>query len=94
MDMWSFHDMTPYMGLIAHWIDKWNLIGRYLGTKFVLEDYTATELGECIDFMMHWKLDQEMLTTMTTDNAANIVKACWDKNWCNIAWPQLAFCNY
>lgn len=49
------------------------------------ENHTATELGECLeDVMKHWKLDPKKLTVMTTDNAANILKACREKKWCNI----------
>ena len=85
-DLWSSRGMTPYMGFTVHWIDdQWKLVSRCLGTKFVPKDHTAPELGECMeDVIKHWELDSKKLTAITTDNAANIVKACRDKNWRNI----------
>ena len=56
-----------------------------LGTKYVPDDHTATQLVDSVeDILSHWGLDPSKMTAITTDNAANIVKACRDKNWRNI----------
>ncbi|CAB4034362.1 zinc finger BED domain-containing 1-like [Paramuricea clavata] len=78
--------MTPYIGFTLHWIDdEWNLKNRCLGMKYVPEDHTAEELGSCLDdILTYWGLDPAKMTVLTTDNGANIVKACKDKEWNNI----------
>ncbi|CAB4018038.1 zinc finger BED domain-containing 1-like, partial [Paramuricea clavata] len=36
-DMWSSHGLTPYMGLVLHWVDsEWNLRNRHLGIIITL----------------------------------------------------------
>ena len=85
-DMWSSHGLTPYMGYTLHWIDsEWNLRFRNLGTKFVPEDHTAEQLGKAMkDMLEHWKLNAEKQIAITTDNGANIKKACKDIEWTNV----------
>lgn len=85
-DMWSSHGLTPYMGHTLHWIDsEWNLRFRNLGTKFVPEDHTAEQLGKTMnDMLEHWKLNAEKQIAITTNNGANIKKACKDIEWTNV----------
>ena len=85
-DMWSSYGMTPYLGFTLHWIDdQWNLQNRCLGTKYVPEVQTAEELAHCLDdILTHWGLDPAKMAAITKDNGANIVKACKNKDWCDI----------
>ncbi|XP_072043493.1 E3 SUMO-protein ligase ZBED1-like [Amphiura filiformis] len=82
-DMWSSHGMTPYIGYTVHWVDEaWRLRSRSLGTRYVPEDHTAANLSVCMtDLLDHWGLDVDKQVAMTTDNGANIVKACRDLDW-------------
>ena len=82
-DMWSSHGMTPYIGFTLHWIDnQWVLQNRCLGTKYVPEEHTGMQLAQCLnEILSDWKLDETKMAAITTDNGANIVKACKEKQW-------------
>ncbi|XP_028408650.1 zinc finger BED domain-containing protein 1-like [Dendronephthya gigantea] len=84
--MWSSHGLTPYLGYTLHWIDDdWNLRTRNLGTKYVPEDHTAANIARSMnDTLQHWKLDENNQVVITTDNGANIKKACQQNKWVNI----------
>ncbi|CAB3997504.1 zinc finger BED domain-containing 1-like [Paramuricea clavata] len=84
--MWSSHGLTPYLGYTIHWIDSdWNLKTIYLGTRHVPEDHTASNLAERMhNVLSYWKLDEEKQVAITTDNRANINKACRDSKWTNV----------
>ena len=86
-DMWSSHGLTPYMGQTLHWIDsEWNLQCRHLGTEFVPENHTAQQLAESMnDMLVQWKLNADKQVAITTDNGANIKKACRDIGWTNVS---------
>lgn len=36
------------------------------------------------DVLLHWKLDESKQVAITTDNGANIKKACKDNKWMNV----------
>ena len=86
-DMWSSHGLLPYMGYTIHWIDSdWNLKSRNLGTRYVPENHTADNLAESMnDILSYWKLDETKQVVMTTDNGANVKKACKDNSWTNVS---------
>lgn len=86
-DMWSSHSLIPYMGYTIHWIDSdWNLNTRNLGTRYVPENHTANNLAESMhDILSYWKLDESKQVAITTDNGANVKKACKDNNWTNVS---------
>ena len=85
MNMWSSHGMTPYIGFTLHWIDnEWVLQNRCLGMKYVPEEHTGLQLACCLDeILTDWRLDEKKMAAITTDNGANIVKACRVKQWPN-----------
>ena len=82
-DMWSSHGMTPYMGYTVHYIDEeWNLQTRTLGTKYVPENHTGDVIASAMtNTLDEWGLDPKKQVCITTDNGANIVKACRDLSW-------------
>ena len=86
-DMWSSHGLLPYMGYTIHWIDSdWNLKSRNLGTRHVTENHTADNLAESMnDILSYWKLDETKQVAITTDNGANVKKACKDNSWTNVS---------
>ena len=53
--------------------------------KYVPEEHTAVQLSSFIDeILVDWGLDKTKVAAMTTDNGANIVKACRDSNLRNL----------
>ena len=58
---------------------------RCLGTKYVPEEHTGLQLACCLEeILTDWRLDEKKMAAITTDNGANIVKACRDKQWPNM----------
>ena len=85
-DMWSSHGLTPYLGYTLHWIDcEWNLRTRNIGRRYIPDDHTAVILAQSTnDMLLHWKLDEAKQVAITTDNGANIKKACTENTWMNV----------
>lgn len=76
-DMWSVEDMTPYMSLTAHFITfDWELESKCLQTSFFPENHTSENITEALrEAVKDWGLDENKLSAITTDNAANITAA-------------------
>ncbi|KAG9280417.1 zinc finger BED domain-containing protein 1-like [Astyanax mexicanus] len=76
-DMWSSTNMTPYMSLTAHFISpQWELQSKCLETVFFPESHTATNIAEGLrSVIQDWNLNEEKISCITTDNAANIKSA-------------------
>ena len=60
----------PYMSLTIHYIEDWKLESRCLQVLYTPQDHTADNLQEALVGI--WS----KLSAFTTDNGANIVKAC------------------
>ena len=86
-DMWSSHGLLPYIGYTIHWIHSdWNLKSRNLGTRYDPENHTADNFVECMnDILSYWNLDETKPVAITTDNGANVKKACKDNSWTNVS---------
>lgn len=82
-DMWSSVNMTPYMSLTVHIITpEWKLESRCLQTTYFPESHTADHLAVALrDALQDWHLDEEKLSAITTDNAANIAAAIRSLHW-------------
>lgn len=87
-DMWSSVNMTPFMSLTVHLINKdWEMVSKCLQTSFFPEDHTAKNMADALQEQLHdWQLDPKKMSAITTDNGANIVAAitkvlCWP--WVN-----------
>ncbi len=82
-DMWSSLNMTPYMSLTVHTITpEWNLESKCLQTTYFPESHTADNLAAALRDALHdWQLDENKLSAITTDNAANIAAAIRSLNW-------------
>ncbi|CAB4038869.1 zinc finger BED domain-containing 1-like, partial [Paramuricea clavata] len=48
------------------------------------QDHERIRDGSMNDMLLHWKLDELNQVAITTDNGANIKKACRDNNWLNV----------
>ena len=86
-DMWSAENMAPYMSLTAHIITSdWELESKCLQTSFFPENHTAENISDALrDALEDWGLDENKLSAITTDNAANITAAITK----NLKWPWL-----
>lgn len=73
--MWSSLNMTPFMSLTVHFINKkWELKSRCLQTGFTPESHTADNLAESLRNAFN-------LACITTENGANIVAAVRKLEW-------------
>lgn len=81
-DMWSSIDMTPYLSLTVHFINKeWKMVSKCLQTSFFPENHTAENLADALEeALCDWQLDQIKLSARTTDND-NIVAAIRKLDW-------------
>lgn len=82
-DMWSSVNMTPYMSLTVHTITpEWKLESKCLQTSYFPESHTADNLAAALrDALRDWQLDENKLSAITTDNAANIAAAIRSLHW-------------
>lgn len=65
------------MSLTIHYIENWELQSKCLQVLYTPQDHTSENLKDALqDSLERWNLDPSKLTAFTTDNAANIVKAC------------------
>ena len=82
-DMWSSRTTEPYLSLTVHFVnDNFELKSRCLQTAYFPTDHTgeniALGLRECLS---SWDLKEEDQTCITTDNAANVIKAMELNQW-------------
>ncbi|KAK2190879.1 hypothetical protein NP493_65g01022 [Ridgeia piscesae] len=76
-DLWSSHTTDPYMSLTIHYIENWELQSKFLQVLYTPQDHTSENLKDALqDSLDKWNLDPSKLVAFTTDNGANIVKAC------------------
>lgn len=89
-DLWSASTMEPYMAVTVHYINnEWNLKSKHLQCFYLPGSHTADLLAEEImNVMVEWGLatschiDDTLgaslphISALTSDNGANIVKAC------------------
>lgn len=82
-DLWSSRTMEPYISLTIHYIDAdFNLNTKCLQTVFIPEDHTGQNIAHGLrEAMAAWGLNEEKLTCITTDNAANIKLAAEVNGW-------------
>ncbi len=82
-DLWSSRTMEPYISLTIHYIDAdFNLNTKCLQTAFIPEDHTGQNIAHGLrEAMAAWGLNEEKLTCITTDNAANIKLAAEVNGW-------------
>ena len=76
-DLWSSRTTDPYMSLTIHYIENWELQSKCLQVLYTPQDHTSENLKDALqDSLDRWNLDPSKLIAFTTDNGANIVKAC------------------
>lgn len=82
-DTWFNRTSEPYMSLTIHYInEEWALQIRCLQMSYFPEDHTAEILCQRLeDALTPWGLSKDQQVRITTDNAANIVKAVLLKNF-------------
>ena len=69
--------ITATLLILSHYTDdKWNLQSHLLNTTELSMDHTAINLGdELQDSLTQWDLKDNLLVSVTTENAQNIVNA-------------------
>ncbi|XP_057181274.1 E3 SUMO-protein ligase ZBED1-like [Triplophysa rosa] len=82
-DLWSSRTAEPYLSLTVHFIDSdFAMKSKLLQTSFFPQAHTgeliAAGLKEAISA---WGLLEERLVCITTDNAANMIRAASVNNW-------------
>ncbi|KAL1252580.1 hypothetical protein QQF64_017273 [Cirrhinus molitorella] len=82
-DLWSSRTAEPYLSLTVHFIDsKFEMKSKLLQTSFFPQDHTAEFIAEGLkEAMSAWGLVEERLVCITTDNAANMIRAASVNNW-------------
>ncbi len=82
-DLWSSRTTEPYISLTIHFIDEdFQLKSRCLQTAFFPEDHTSENIARGMrEALTAWGLDERCLVCITTDNAANMIKAAALNNW-------------
>lgn len=82
-DLWSSRTTEPYISLTVHFVDEgFQLRSRCLQTAFFPNDHTGENIAMGMrEALAAWGLDEKRLVTITTDNAANMVKAAALNKW-------------
>ncbi|XP_076837705.1 E3 SUMO-protein ligase ZBED1-like [Brachyhypopomus gauderio] len=82
-DMWSSRTTDPYISLTVHFItEDFQLKSRCLQTTFFPEDLTSENIATGMrEAVAAWSLDEGRQVCITTDNAANMVKAAALNKW-------------
>ncbi|XP_056119514.1 E3 SUMO-protein ligase ZBED1-like [Rhinichthys klamathensis goyatoka] len=82
-DLWSSRTTEPYMSLTVHFVtEDFEIKSRCLQTAFFPESHTAENIGEALrEAVAAWGLDETRQVCITTDNAANMVKAADLNKW-------------
>ncbi|XP_057700431.1 E3 SUMO-protein ligase ZBED1-like isoform X3 [Corythoichthys intestinalis] len=82
-DLWSSRTTAPYIGLTIHFInDEFELKSRCLQTAFFPDVHTSENIAAALkEAVASWNLDEEHLVCITSDNAANIVRAASLNKW-------------
>ncbi|XP_057213823.1 E3 SUMO-protein ligase ZBED1-like [Triplophysa rosa] len=82
-DLWSSRTTEPYIRLTIHFINEdFQLKSRCLQTAFSPEDHTSENIATGMrEALSAWGLDERRLVCITTDNAANMVKAAALNKW-------------
>ena len=83
IDGWTSCANHSYIAHTIHYIDnKWNLKNHLLDTAEMSMDHTAMNLAdELQDSLTQWDLKDNLLVSVTTDNARNIVNATEILSW-------------
>ncbi|KAL7868960.1 hypothetical protein SRHO_G00103440 [Serrasalmus rhombeus] len=82
-DMWSSRTTDPYISLTVHFItEDFQLKSRCLQTTFFPEDHTSENIATGLrEAVAAWGLDAGRQVCITTDDAANMVKAPALNKW-------------
>lgn len=82
-DLWSSRTTEPYISLTLHFIDdEFHLKSRCLTTTYFPEEHTGENIASAIkEILMSWGLCEKNQTCITTDNAANVIKAAELNEW-------------
>lgn len=91
-DLWSSTTTDPYMAVTIHYVTKtWELASYLLECSYLPGSHTADLLTEAINnTLSHWDLLSTSLASITTDNGANVVKAC--NNFPCVRFPCFGHC--
>ena len=82
-DIWTSRHNQAYTGLTVHYIDDcYHLQSHLLETIEFPESHTGINISEELEVILEeWKLSQDNLSAVTTDNGSNIVSALEIAQW-------------
>lgn len=82
-DMWTSRHNQAYTGLTVHYVDDCYRLQSYLlETVEFPESHTGSNIAEELEAILEeWKLPQDNLSAVTTDNGTNIVSALEIVQW-------------
>ena len=82
-DIWTSRATEAYITITAHYIDDdWKLISNVLTTEAMPERHTGVNIAERIrEAMNKWQVQDEIVSGIVHDNAANMLTAVDDLGW-------------
>ncbi|XP_057203827.1 E3 SUMO-protein ligase ZBED1-like [Triplophysa rosa] len=82
-DMWSSRTTEPYQSLTVHFISEdFELKSHCLQTSYFPIDHTGENIASALkDALAAWGLKEEGQSCITTDNAANMIRAMEINGW-------------
>lgn len=94
-ELWSSRTAEPYISLTVHFSNaELNLKVKYLQTAFMPEDHTGQNIADVLkEALTEWRLNEEKLVCIITDNAANMKLAAEINGWMRLqcfghsTWP-------
>ena len=78
--MWTSHTCKPYICLIVHFIEDWEVKTACLQTSYFPDNHTGEHIA-LQHALVNWGLDERGLVAITTDNRSNIIEAVERKKW-------------
>lgn len=77
-DGWSSNNTTPYLSLTGHFLSEdWKLKTYCLRTIYMPESHTGENIASMIrSILAEYDIHISIVTSITTDSAANMKKAC------------------
>ena len=81
-DIWTSHHNQAYTGLTVHYVDDCYQLQSHLLENVEFPSHTGINISEELEAILEeWKLPQDNLSAVTTDNGTNIFSALEIVQW-------------